>query len=264
MRFASLLPDPLKAVLLRELRAALVNRYIQIFSLLASGAGIAAAVLSENADAALVFILQVSIYLVSLFALLAGVGSARAETEEWPLLFAQPIPRPMCIAGKFVATFALSAGVLVLLFAPALLIGGSAGALAHLYGNTLALAAIFGSMGILAGICAHDRVQALVAGVGAWLLMLLGFDLAALFTAHWPLLQKTPDIWVALLMLNPLDAFRIQALFALEQIPPEAANKTALAHWWLGNASAWFVCVSTAWTAALVSLASLRLARTEL
>jgi hypothetical protein len=41
-------------------------------------------------------------------------------------------------------------------------------------------------------------------------------------------------------MVNPLDAFRIQALFAMEQIPAEAANKTPLAAWWISHANLWF------------------------
>ena len=63
-------------------------------------------------------------------------------------------------------------------------------------------------------------------GVSAWLFLLFGLDLVALLAARFEFIQTIPDLWVSLLMLNPLDAFRIQALFALEQIPAEAANKT--------------------------------------
>src|SRR5687768_275837 len=56
----------LRAVLLRELRGALVNRYFQVFSVLALGGGIAAVALSEAANAAAYFILQVAMYFVSL------------------------------------------------------------------------------------------------------------------------------------------------------------------------------------------------------
>jgi hypothetical protein len=43
-------------------------------------------------------------------------------------------------------------------------------------------------------------------------------------------------------MLNPLDSFRIEALFALEQIPAEAANKTPLASWWIAHAKSLVQC----------------------
>ncbi|MEO8351046.1 MAG: hypothetical protein ABI680_04905 [Chthoniobacteraceae bacterium] len=254
----------LRAVLLRELRSALVNRYFQAFSLLALGGGIASVALSEVPNAAAFFILQIALYFVSLFALLAGVSSARAENEEWPILFAQPVPRTACVLGKFAALWAILGSVLMLLFIPALFSEGSLAALVHLYFNTLGLAAIFGSLGLCAGIIGHDRVQALVLGVSAWLFLLFGVDLFALLAAQWAALQRLPDFWVALLMVNPLDAFRIQALFAMEQIPAEAANKTPLAGWWLTHASLWFAIVSAAWTMTLLFLTSRHLERAEI
>ena len=64
-------------------------------------------------------------------------------------------------------------------------------------------------------------------------------------------------------MLNPLDAFRIDALFALEQIPAEAANKTPLAAWWIAHSGLWFGSVTSLWTLALITLAGRRLNRLE-
>jgi ABC-type transport system involved in multi-copper enzyme maturation permease subunit len=254
----------MRALLLRELRGTLVNRYFQVFSALALGGGVAAVALSEAPEAAAFFILQIALYFVSLFAVLAGVSSARAEQEEWPLLFAQPVPRAACVLGKFLALWGIFSGVLALLFLPALFGEASRPALMQLYLNTLGLAAVFGSLGLCAGLIAHDRVQALVLGVSAWLFLLFGLDLLALLLAQWAPLQKTPDLWVALLMANPFDAFRIQALFALEQIPAEAANKTPLAAWWLAHASLWFALLAAAWSAVLLLLTSRRLERAEI
>jgi hypothetical protein len=64
-------------------------------------------------------------------------------------------------------------------------------------------------------------------------------------------------------MCNPLDSFRINALFALQQIPAEAANKTLLASWWIGHAGAWFVLIAVIWSVMLVILAGLRLKNWE-
>jgi hypothetical protein len=64
-------------------------------------------------------------------------------------------------------------------------------------------------------------------------------------------------------MLNPLDAFRIDALFALQQIPAEPANKTPLAGWWIAHASVWFAAIAVAWSAAMMTLASHRMKRWE-
>lgn len=253
----------LRALFARELRAALINRYFQVFCALGLIGGIAAAVFSEDINAIASFHLQLALYFVSLFALLAGVGSAQAEREEWQLLFVQPLPRPAYVIGKFCSFLLIFTGVLVLMFAPGLLAGSPARTLAAFYFETLFIAGTFLACGLAAGYLAHDRTQALIAGVSAWLLLLFGFDLVALFAARWSTIQNLPDLWVALLMLNPLDSFRINALFGLQQIPPEAANKTPLASWWIGHAAIWFVAISATWSLMLVAVAALRLNRWE-
>jgi hypothetical protein len=68
---------------------------------------------------------------------------------------------------------------------------------------------------------------------------------------------------VGLLMLNPLDAFRINALFALQQIPAEAANKTPLAAWWIAHAGAWFAAIVAVWSIIPIAVAGFRLNRWE-
>jgi ABC-type transport system involved in multi-copper enzyme maturation permease subunit len=253
----------LRALFARELRAALINRYFQVFCALGLMGGIAAAIFSEDINAIAFFHLQLALYFVSLFALLAGLGSAQAEREEWQLLFAQPLPRPAYVVGKFCSLLLIFTGVLVLMFAPGVFAGSPVGTLTTLFLETLFLAGTFLACGLAAGYLAHDRAQALIAGVSAWLLLLFGFDLVALFAARWSSIQNLPDLWVALLMLNPLDSFRINALFALQQIPAEAANKTPLASWWIAHASVWFLAISVAWSLMLVALAALRLNRWE-
>src|SRR5215471_12986403 len=252
-----------RALLGREFRAALINRYFQVFCALGLMGGIAAAIFGEDGSAIGVFHVQIAIYFVSLFALLAGVGSAQAEREEWQLLFTQPLPRAACVVGKFCALLSMFGGILLLMFVPGLVAGSAIRALTPLYFETLLLAASFLACGLVAGYLAHDRAQGLIVGVSAWLLLLFGLDLVALFAARWSAIQNLPDLWVALLMLNPLDSFRINALFALQQIPAEAANKTVLANWWIAHASAWFIAIAAMWSAMLVTLAGLRLNRWE-
>jgi ABC-type transport system involved in multi-copper enzyme maturation permease subunit len=257
-------PAPLVAILIREFRAAILNRYVQVASVLALAGGIAAVMLSEEAGAVAFILLQIALYFVSLFALLAGVSSARAEAEEWPILFAQPAPRWAFVLGKFLALLTLFAGILVFLFIPALITTPTPGLLVGLFALTLGVAAVFGSLGLCTGLLATDRPQGLVFGVAAWLFLLFGYGFGTLLLAQWPLVQKMSDLWVLLLMLNPAEAFRIQALFAFEQIPPESASKTALAQWWLANASAWSAGISAAWTSLLLLLATWRISRGDL
>lgn len=255
--------NSMRALFVREFRAALINRYLQVFCALGLMGGIAAAIFSEDVNATAVFYVQIAIYFVSLFALLAGVGSAQAEREEWQLLFTQPLPRIACVIGKFCALLSMFGGVLLLMFVPGLLAGSAIRVLAPLYFETFLLAATLLACGLAAGYFAHDRAQGLIVSVSIWLLLLFGLDLVALFAARWSAIQNVPDLWVALLMFNPLDSFRINALFVLQQIPAEAANKTVLAGWWIAHANVWFIAIAVMWSVTLVTLASLRLNRWE-
>src|SRR5688500_7979871 len=164
--------DALTALFTREFRLTLINRYFHVFSALALLGGIAAALFSEDANATGFFHLQVALYFVSLFALLAGVGSAQAEREEWQLLFTQPLPRPSYVIGKFFALTSIFAGVLLLLFLPPLFAGADLPTMAQLYLQTVLLSATFLACGLAAGYFANDRAQALIVGVSAWLLLL--------------------------------------------------------------------------------------------
>jgi ABC-type transport system involved in multi-copper enzyme maturation permease subunit len=149
------------------------------------------------------------------------------------------------------------------MFVPGLFAGSAINSVAPLYFETFLLAATFLACGLAAGYFAHDRAQGLIVGVSVWLLLLFGLDLVALFAARWSAIQSFPDLWVALLMFNPLDSFRINALFALQQIPAEAANKTPLAGWWIAHSSVWFIAVAVVWSAMLVMVSGLRLKRWE-
>ncbi|MGZ5005157.1 MAG: hypothetical protein ACXWG7_06350, partial [Chthoniobacterales bacterium] len=164
--------------------------------------------------------------------------------------------------GKFIAYFSIFAAVLVLLFLPGLT-SGQWRQLIPLYWQTLLLAAVFLALGLTSGFIAHDRAQSLIIAVSAWLLLLFVLDLVSLFAARFELVQKIPDLWLGLLMLNPLDAFRINALFSLEQIPAEAANKTPLASWWIAHAGLWFSFIAAVWCAVLLALANFSLNRCE-
>lgn len=251
------------AVIGRELRTALLNRYLQVFCVVALIGGVSAALLPETGDGASLLLLQMTLYFVSLFAVLVGTSSARAESQEWPLLFAEPIPRSSFLLGKFIALTVMFAGLLALCFVPALFVRQADSTFFLLYGHALTLSATFVALGLCAGFIVHDRVQGLVLGVTAWLFLLFGLDLLALLLAHSSFLQRIPDLWAALLMLNPLDAFRINALFAMERIPAESAGQTGLTSLWLAHSGLWFVIIAIAWMSALLGFTARRLSHWE-
>ncbi len=253
-------PAPLRAVLWREMHGAVSSRYFQVFCALSVIGGIASVAFAGDAG---LFILQLALYFVSLFALLLGVNSARAESEEWPLLFTPPGARSAYLLGKFLALSLISASALLLLFLPAFFAAPMPAPLISLYFYTVELAAFFASAGLAVGYFARERIQGLILALTVWLFLLVGFDLIALLGARWSVLQEFPDAWLALLMLNPLDAFRVHALFSMEQIPAELAGKTALATRWIEHAGLWFGLLAPAWIAAFLWSTSRHLARWE-
>jgi ABC-2 type transport system permease protein/Cu-processing system permease protein len=205
--------------------------------------------------------MQIAVYFVSLFALLAAVNSAQIDQTEWPVLFAQPVRRAVYFAAKLMAYLSIFLIALALLFLPGLIAG--APHIPLLYGETVCLAVTFLTLGLTVGFLNSDRAQALIVGVSIWLFLLFVVDLAGLFAARLALVQAHPDSWISLLMLDPLDAFRIHVLFALEQIPAEAANKTWLAGWWIEHAGQWYAALSLIWCAVLSAFAIRRLNRWE-
>lgn len=148
-------------------------------------------------------------------------------------------------------------------FFPAVIAGSNTAVISLLYGHTLLLAATFLALGLTVGFLVHDRTAGLMTAVSIWVFLVFVVDLVGLFAARFALVQSRPDIWVAFLMLNPLDAFRIHALFALEQIPTEAGSKTFLANWWISHAGGWFVTIALTWCSALLALAVQQLNRRQ-
>lgn len=257
------LGKPFRAVLAREIHAAFMNRYLQTFTVLALLGGLASVWMGENLEAVEHLALQACLYGIPLFALLLGVSSARMESEEWPLLFSQPVRRSSIFLGKFLAGWGVFALLLAVLFVPGLFVGVPLGAAAVRWLDSTWLGAVFVALGLCVGVSSGDRVRALISGLVAWLALFMAFDLAALGLAGWPFMQQFPGFWVALLMANPLDAYRIQALFSLEQIPAETAAKAPLAAWWLDHAHVCFFIVVAIWTAVLLAVSIRRMNRLE-
>ncbi len=256
-------PRSFLAILSREIHAAFMNRYLQTFTALALAGGLASVWMSDNLEAIAHITLQACLYGIPLFAMLLGVSGARMESEEWPLLFSQPVRRSSIFFGKFLAAWGVFALLLAVLFVPGLFVGAPTGATLARWGESIGLGAVFVALGLCVGVSAGDRVRALIAGLVAWLALFFIFDLAAVGLAELPFMQKLPGFWVALLMLNPLDAFRIQALFSLEQIPMESAAKEPLAAWWIANANMCFFGIAAIWTFTLLAITIRRINRVE-
>jgi ABC-2 type transport system permease protein/Cu-processing system permease protein len=259
------LPDNFRAVRAcfgRELRASLLNRFVHVFSAAVLMAGLVPLFMDQShGDGTPYFLLQALLYLVPLFALLVGVGSAQSDQDENPFLLTQPVNRSVFVTGKFLALALLLGTAMLLLVLPSALSDTAIAPLAFLWLCGAGTGAIFVAFGLTCGFALRDRVKAHLVALCLWLLFLAGFDLAALAGAHLPIVQAHSGIWAALLMLNPLDALRIGALFSIDKVPFDSSQAAPFVQWWLQHVTLWFVLLATGWTAFALKLSAHRLER---
>lgn len=209
------------------------------------------------------FLLQAILYLVPLFALLIGAGSAQSDQEERVFFFSQPAGRGASALGKFFALWALISLALVLLVLPSAIGDSALAPLVFLWLLAVGAGGVFLGLGLAAGFSTNDRVKAHLAALCVWLVFLAGFDLAALAGANFPSIQKMASLWIALLMVNPLDSLRIGALFSMGRVPFDASQVPALAQWWLAHPGISFAAVSVFWMTAALLWSDVRLERAE-
>lgn len=251
-----------RACFTRELRVALLNRFVHVFSGAALLAGIVPLLADRGSgEGTPYFLLQALLYLVPLFGLLIGAGAAQSDQEERPFLLTQPVSRRVFVAGKFCALTLLLAGAALLLVLPAAVGDVALAPLAFLWLCAAGAGAVFVAAGLACGFATNERVKAHLAALCVWLLLLAGFDLAALAGAHLPFLQARPGLWTSVLMLNPLDALRVGVLFRIDQVPFDTALAAPLVRWWLTHPGLWFATLTLFWTTLALAWSARRLDR---
>jgi ABC-2 type transport system permease protein/Cu-processing system permease protein len=234
------------AFFVREFRAALVGRSVHIFWTLALVAGLNPVWRAREGTEGYL-ILQCGLYLIPLFALLLGIGSAQNESEERAFLMSQPIDSASRVLGKFLALWTMALVAVGLVIAPTVLTNVGLAGLAFLGVQISAIAGIFSALGLAVGFSTIDRLRAFLSGLCVWLALLVGTGLLALAAAHSGLAREKPDLWIALLMGNPLDSLRIGVLLELGQIPFEADALPPLGRWWLAHPGRWYGVLSLLW-----------------
>jgi hypothetical protein len=239
------------ATFTRELRASRVSRFLHVHLALAIAIGLLAFLTrAEAAGAATLWIVEGVIHGLSLSALLLGLSSAQAEADEFPVLFTQPVPRVAWLIGKAAALAVVLLPAGLALVAPAAVLGGLSAPIAGLGAAAAGVTFAFAVLGLAIGLQVRDRVRALLAGLAAWLVLLVGTGLVLLAISGAPWLPRHSAWWVGLLMANPLDALRITVLFDVEHAAFAGLDAGPLVRWWLGHAWTWLALVVTAWTVA--------------
>lgn len=255
MSVVSALPT-IAAGFTRELAEHRLNRFLHVHLALAAAVGLLPLFTPDAAArSASVWILQAVMYCLSLSALLLGLSAAQGDADEFPLLFAQPVSRGAWLLGKMLAVTMLLVLAAALVGVPAALLGGLSATLAAMAaaaaGVTVALAAV----GMAVGFWVRDHVRALLTAMGIWFALLFGTDLVLLAVAGAPFAQAHPSLWLAPLMVNPLDALRITVLFTFEETAPAGLESGALAGWWIRHGGLWLAGLLGVWTIGSAGLA---------
>jgi hypothetical protein len=236
----------------RELLSHRLNRFLYAHLLLVGAAGLLPLFTPDDALArgAAWWLLHAVLYAVSLSALLLGLSSAHAEAEEFAWLLGLPTGVGPWLAGKAAALTVLLGAASLLLTLPTALAGGASRELAVAAGGAAGVSIVCGLAGLAIGFWVRDSVRGLIGAVATWLVFLFGTDLFLLAVAGAAFSQQHPDLWVAPLMANPLDAFRVTILFSVERAAFSGLNAGRLANWWVAHAPSWLATVFALWAAA--------------
>ena len=255
LRTASAFFNAVSASYSREWTSHRLNRFLHAHLLLSVLAGCLVAFTPNAAGGATWWILYSVLYAVSLSALLLGFSSAQAEVDEFVWLLCQPAGLGPWLAGKAGALVSLVGGSCLLLGLPALVSNSPVGGLPFSIAGAAAVTVTCSLLGLAIGFWIRDSVRGLIASVAAWLLLLFGTDLLLLGLAGAPLVHSHPEFWVAPLMLDPLDAFRVTVLFTVEHTAFDSIDATSLAGWWAAHASLWLALLTCGWTGGAILVA---------
>jgi Cu-processing system permease protein len=166
-------------------------------------------------------LLNLSLFLVPLAALLLGVTSLSGGAESLSLLLAQPVARGEVLAGKFLGLgAALTVAQAVGFGGGGLVVAWNAGAAqapAFLVLTLLSIALgwLSVSAALLVAAIWPDRLKAMSAALTLWLLMVVAYDLVILGATA--LLHGVPlqAVLLPALLVNPVDLVRVLTTLAV-------------------------------------------------
>ena len=166
-------------------------------------------------------LLNLSLFLVPLAALLLGVTSLSAGAESLSLLLAQPVARGEVLAGKFLGLgSALTVAQAVGFGGGGLVVAWNAGAaqapaFLALTVLSIALGWLSTSAALLLAAIWPDRLKAMSAALTLWLLMVVAYDLVILGATA--LLHGAPlqAVLLPALLVNPVDLVRVLTTLAV-------------------------------------------------
>ncbi len=166
-------------------------------------------------------LLNATLLLVPLVALVFGTMHVYASREFIELLLAQPLSRGSVFVGLYLGLALALGGAFVAGIGVPLVLHGtattaSASALATLAIGGLFLTATFAALAMVIALGTDDRLRGMSLALAAWFLLTIGYDGAVLVIVtlfgHWPLERPL----LALMLGNPVDVVRVLVVASLD------------------------------------------------
>ena len=213
--------SPLGLVLRAGVRDLARNRWLLAYGITLAGIAELLFVFGGAGQQVMLSLLNATLLLVPLVALVFGTMHVYASREFIELLLAQPLPRRAIFIGLYLgltlplaAAFVLGVGIPLALHGT--LTAAAPSALIALAAVGVLLTAIFAAMAMAIALGSDDRLKGMSLSLGAWFLFTIGYDggvlaVVSLF-GDWPLEKP-----LLLLMLgNPVDLARVLVLTGLD------------------------------------------------
>lgn len=235
----------------REALSHRLNRFLYAYVGLVLAAGLLPLLTPDEALArgASWWLLNAVLYAISLSALLLGLSSAQAESDEFTWLLGQPAGMGPWLAGKAIALAALVGVASLVLVVPTFVAGAGSSDLVTTGLGAAGVSVVFALAGLALGFWVRDSVRGLILALALWFVLLFGADLLLLGSAGAAWAEAHPDAWVVPLMINPLDAYRITVLFVVQHAAFTGFATGHLTGWWVQHAALWLASVLGAWAA---------------
>ena len=257
----------MNATFAREFLSYRINRFLHLHVGLMLAIGVLALLAPPDAAApgAAWWVLNGVIYVASLSALLLGLSSAQAEAEEFGMLFTQPIRIGVWVAGKCAGLACVVIPAALLLVLPTVVVAGGSLLLLGAAVAAAGVSVLLSWIGLALGLWIQDPVRGLISALAVWCMLLFGIDLALILVGGSEWVQANSGWWVAVLMLSPLDAYRVTLLFVVENAAFSASEMSSLTQWWLRHPVLWLAVCLGGWSgmAALLAAAGAAHRRTQ-
>ena len=261
--------SPLHLVLRAGLRDLGRNRWLLAYGLALAGISELLFVFGGAGQQVLLSLLNATLLLVPLVALVFGTMHVYASREFIELLLAQPLPRRAIFTGLYLGlTLPLAAAFLLGVGLPLLLHGALAAAplaaLVALAAVGALLTASFAALAMAIALGNDDRLKGMALALGAWFVCTIGYDgavlaLVAVF-GDWPLEKAL----LALMLGNPVDLARVLVLTGLDAAALLGYTGALFRRLFGGALGPSVACTALAlWTVLPVSLARRRFLRRD-